>query len=662
VSKDAASRAFRRALGRPDTVVEGPAAALVGVEQEYQVLAEGRPVDFRDLLHSLPVPGRRLDPGDLNAYRLESGLALTCDEAEAEVASPPVPCLPGFSAKVAAWAACGRSQLEALLPAGTAVAGYSTHLSVSLDEALREPLLDLFLARFAPALMLLLGSPTGYGLYLRPRPGRLEACGDHVGSHALQAAAALFAGGVRACAAAGGAQDSLPPALAVTTAPATGRWGLYLGRRRALGFDLYAAGLDGRLSLANGGVIGAAEHLALCRQSATEHLDTREPGLAVLDAILAGDLPLPAAAESPLDLPAAPCRRSPRPGAPRDNPAAALSLSRCAGYVGLRRLSPGRMAGRLLLPAAPIPRDVPRPPPVGQAGPDGGGVPCDGAGGPPPSGAATGPGAGTLGRVGAASRPLARRTRPCHREVRSSDAGGARREGRSRGEGGRAGAARQAAVGAARKASGSACLAPPTGRGDAAPGATPSGPRTAPAGAGSAHIPTAAPAATTSPGHRRGDWRGCRRPCGHRGRGRRRPRGPSRRASSHGHVSSGGQRHGGASRHDSARAAWPGWRGDASRHGQDWHGDAPAWPDGHALARRRTRWRRDHAAGSEQRHARRDRDRRPHRDAAADRNADAHAALAHRHLWAARHRLRLHPDPKAADRDRHAHAHDRAAN
>jgi len=305
VANDAAPPAFRRALGWPDPAGEGP-AALIGVEQEYQVVAQGRPIDFRGLIHSLPVPGRRLDPGDLNAYRLESGLALTCDEAEAEVASPPLPCLPGFSAKVAAWAACGRSQLEALLPAGTAVAGYSTHLSVSLNEALREPVLDLFLTRFAPALMLLLGSPRGYGMYLRPRPGRLEACGDHVGSHALQAAAALFAGGVRACAAAAGAQDSLPPALAVTTGPATGRFGLYLGRRRAFGFDLYAAGLDGRLPLAGGGAIGAAEHMALCRQSAVEHLGAREPGLAVLDAILAGDLPLPAAAESPPGLLTAP--------------------------------------------------------------------------------------------------------------------------------------------------------------------------------------------------------------------------------------------------------------------------------------------------------------------------------------------------------------------
>lgn len=285
---------FRETLGWRDGVEDIP-AALVGVEQEYQLFADGSPLDFRDLIHSLPLDGQRLDPGDSNAYRLRSGLALTCDEAEAEVASPPIPVRPGFSAEVASWATSGRAQLEAILPSRVTVAGYSTHLSANLADGLREPVIEMFLARFAPPLMLLLGSPDGYGMYLRPRPGRLEACGDHVGVAALQAAAALLVGGVRACAAAfaTGGTDALPPALAVSEGPATGRYGLYLGRRHAFGFDVYDAGLDARLPLARGGTISAGEHIALCHRSAHAHLDPDEPGLTVLEAMLAKDIPLP---------------------------------------------------------------------------------------------------------------------------------------------------------------------------------------------------------------------------------------------------------------------------------------------------------------------------------------------------------------------------------
>ena len=40
------------------------AGALVGIEHEYRVLdLLGRQVDFRTLLHTLPVDGERLDPG-----------------------------------------------------------------------------------------------------------------------------------------------------------------------------------------------------------------------------------------------------------------------------------------------------------------------------------------------------------------------------------------------------------------------------------------------------------------------------------------------------------------------------------------------------------------------------------------------------------------------
>ena len=78
-----------RALG-PGLAAPGPAGLLV-LEHEYRLARNGDAVDFRALIHDLPVPGRRIDPGDSYAYRCTSGLALTCDDGEAEVACPPVP-------------------------------------------------------------------------------------------------------------------------------------------------------------------------------------------------------------------------------------------------------------------------------------------------------------------------------------------------------------------------------------------------------------------------------------------------------------------------------------------------------------------------------------------------------------------------------------------
>jgi len=59
----------------------------VGLEHEYSLSVAGEPLDFRELIHGLAIPGRRLDPGDLNAYRCPSGLVITCDATDAEVVS-----------------------------------------------------------------------------------------------------------------------------------------------------------------------------------------------------------------------------------------------------------------------------------------------------------------------------------------------------------------------------------------------------------------------------------------------------------------------------------------------------------------------------------------------------------------------------------------------
>ncbi len=288
------SLAFRQGLGEA-APPPGP-AELVGIEDEYRLLRDGRQVDFRGLIHSLPVPGRRLDPGDLNAYRLASGLVLTCDDAEAELASPPVAVEAGFTTALDGWAAEGLAQLRRLLPAGLEVEGFSTHLSASIPDEIGIEAMRLFSTTFAPALMLILDAADSRGVYVRPRRGRLELCGEHVEGDYMRATAAFFAGAVRACASAI-AEDgwgALPPPLDVRLAAATSRYGVYVGRRLAFGFDLYAGGRGCALPLAGGGTIGSQQQLERAWQAARQALgdDCDAADLEVLEAIVRGDLPL----------------------------------------------------------------------------------------------------------------------------------------------------------------------------------------------------------------------------------------------------------------------------------------------------------------------------------------------------------------------------------
>jgi hypothetical protein len=256
----ALSLAFREALGRR---APGPGPAdLIGLEHEYRLRRGDTPVDFRDLIHSLPIPGLRLDPGDSNAYRLQSGLALTCDDAEAEIASPPVLCRPGFTREVEGWACEGYRQLRELLPDGVEIDGFSTHLSAAMPDARCDQAAGLLARHFGPALMLLFDTPRGLGVYIRPRPGRLELCGDFVWGEHLRLAALFFAVAVRACDKALNSDNAtLPAALDITLLPSTSRYGVYLGRRAAFGFDLYAAGRGASLPLEDGGATTVQEHL-----------------------------------------------------------------------------------------------------------------------------------------------------------------------------------------------------------------------------------------------------------------------------------------------------------------------------------------------------------------------------------------------------------------
>lgn len=303
--------ALSRRLG---ALVAGVPGDVVGIEQEYIVRVADRSVDFRTLLHRLPVPGRRMDPADRHAYRTTSGLSITCDGAEAEIATPPIALFPGFAGHVSAWAERGATQLAGLLPLGFSLEGCSTHLSVSSTEPDNPAVCGLFARTFAPALMLLMDGRDAEGLLVRPRWGRAEFGGDFVSGPALRAAAVLAAGGIAACRLVTGGRAPhalLPPAIHVNLDPAIERFGWYVDRR-AFGLDLYVEGRDARLRRERRGRITAQDHLELAWKSALEALagGLHPDDVAHGDALATGVLPLPCE-QAPSRAPAVPSSTTP---------------------------------------------------------------------------------------------------------------------------------------------------------------------------------------------------------------------------------------------------------------------------------------------------------------------------------------------------------------
>lgn len=278
-----------------------PTEPMVGVEHEYRVTSATAPVDFRTLIHDLELGGRRLDPGDANAYRCAWGGQITCDEAEAEVVTPPEPVSPGFAPALGHWAETGRRHLLSSLGPAHHLVGYSTHLNVSTPRSLGDRTCRLATRTFAPALMLLLDGPSSQGVAIRPRPGRAELCGEFADGDRLVAAALFWTGAVLACSTAAGAaaagnskvSSSLPPPLAANTVPDVERYGWVL-YRHAFGLDLYARGRDAVLTRSTGGTISAQAHLELAWEAARPALEgsASDEELALVDQIVRGDLPL----------------------------------------------------------------------------------------------------------------------------------------------------------------------------------------------------------------------------------------------------------------------------------------------------------------------------------------------------------------------------------
>ncbi len=282
-------RPLFRALGRPP-----PEQRLFGVEHEFGVFRGGDQIDFREIVHEIAIDGLAIHPTNDFHYLTRRGSALIADGRVAEIATPPLALDRGFASKTADWAESSRSELEAMLPGDLMLTGGSTHLNVSTLAEHNDRLAILFARTFAPSLMLLMDQKHSPGMLVRPRPGRLELCGEYVVGHSLVAASVFAVGAVGALQEYIQGRGEIPPFLDAVLEPGRRRYGWYVDRS-AFGVDLYDEGRAAPLRLAHGEHMPAGEYLRRCwelaRPHARRHATAGEIGL--VDRIVAGDADLP---------------------------------------------------------------------------------------------------------------------------------------------------------------------------------------------------------------------------------------------------------------------------------------------------------------------------------------------------------------------------------
>jgi len=290
----ALARPPRRGLVRPPRRTRG---VRLGVEHEFVVSGPDGVLDFRTLGADLDL-GVRADPTDPNAQRCPWGGVVTADGREAEIATPPVPLAEGAAATVRGLAEIGRDVLAEALHAAhgpdVALAGYSTHLNVTAPRRAARTHARRFASVFAPSLMLLLDRPTSPGLLVRPRPGRLELGGEYSAGADLEVALTFAAGAVLASRGPGWLH-ARRLRVEVVLDPARERYGWYVDRR-AVGCDLYELGRVAPLRRTRtGATVTAGQHLEQTWELARAALVGRvsEAELAVVDAVVGGDEPLP---------------------------------------------------------------------------------------------------------------------------------------------------------------------------------------------------------------------------------------------------------------------------------------------------------------------------------------------------------------------------------
>lgn len=230
----------------------------VGVEHEYTVLHQGAPIDFRHVIHGLALDGLRADPVDPNAYRCSWGGVVTADGIEAELATPPVPIGPEMVGELERCCAAGRAHLEDRLGDEYQLAGFSTHLSVTAPVRGGDRLARRWCGTFAPGLMLLMERDDSHGILVRPRPGRLELCGEYAEGDWLTAAVVYAAATTRALVRRPRGFRDLE--VQVRLQPSKQRYGHFIARDAFGSDDLYERGRASRL-MRRAGTLSAQRQL-----------------------------------------------------------------------------------------------------------------------------------------------------------------------------------------------------------------------------------------------------------------------------------------------------------------------------------------------------------------------------------------------------------------
>ena len=144
---------------------------VLGVEHEFGVFEGDQQIDFRELIHQLPIDGLALHPTNRHMYFTKRGGAIIADGIVAEIATPPIDLTHGSCTALSSWAEEARLELLALVPDRFELRGGSTHISIATESSLNDRI-ALFLSRtFASPLMLLMDQANSPGMLVRPRPG-----------------------------------------------------------------------------------------------------------------------------------------------------------------------------------------------------------------------------------------------------------------------------------------------------------------------------------------------------------------------------------------------------------------------------------------------------------------------------------------------------------
>jgi hypothetical protein len=220
IQRDSSTRGMTLALPR------ATATTHLGVEHEYRLWRGDEQVDFRRLISLLAHGIRPLDPGDRQARRLPSGVALTAHGWEAELATPPLPVSAAAPGRVDDLLRGERTELRDTAAAYeiNRVSGFTTHLNISVPFDRVVEIARSFSDTCLLALATVIEPSGSRGLQVRPLWDRLEIAGDYVEGPDLIAGQTLLAACVR-----GLAEGSAPTSpYAARTVAARGKFGWFM--------------------------------------------------------------------------------------------------------------------------------------------------------------------------------------------------------------------------------------------------------------------------------------------------------------------------------------------------------------------------------------------------------------------------------------------------